>query len=158
MTAVTKSYIRKMRLLNKPNELLDVFDPVPIFPPRKSVYVGARIKHDYHREIAWSIDYRGVNDDIPTLLYVGAGYTLVKSVFMPMFGKSSLLFSGFKLYRDYYLYQRQKKAWVRIAIELRNFNTDMMSVEDLGNILQRKIQQMCLCNIKYVKLEKLLNL
>lgn len=137
---------------HKPDDDMEVYDLVPIIP------CGKHFKRDYHREVAWTIDYRGDNDDVPTLLFVGAGYTLIKAIFIQMFGNKSYLFSGFRLYRDYYHYQRQGKAWVRIAIELRNYNFNMMPFEDLGLILANKIKQQCLCNIKFVKLAKFLNL
>lgn len=132
---------------------MDVVDALPIVSPKNN-----RFKRDYHREIAWTIDYRGDNDDVPALLFVGAGYTLVKKVFLTLFGNGSVLFSGFRLYHDYYPYQLQGKAWIRIAVEMRNFNSDFMSLEDFGLIVERNIKKTCLCNIKYVKLNKFLNL
>ena len=77
---------------------------------------------------------------------------------MDLFGKGSALLLGFRIYRDYYLYQRQARAWVRIAVELRGFNSDMMSIPDLGMIIQCNITKLCHCNIKYVRLNKFLNL
>lgn len=147
----------RYRYANRPDDDMDVLDPVPIIPPKEKRKHGYHFIHDYHREVAWAIDYRGDNDDIPTLLFAGAGYTLVKKIFLMMFGQSSPLFSGFKLYRDFYIYQRQAKNWVRIAVELRNYQHNVLSLEDLGMIIARKMQQECLCNVRYLKLDKLLN-
>ena len=148
-------YFHHYRLLNPPSTDVQAYDIFPLMPPQ--CRVPQLLLHDYHREIAWSIDYRGDNDDLPTLLYVGAGYTLVKKVFLRMFGRHSVLFSGFRLYRDYYRYQRQRHAWVRIAVELRNFNDRVMSLQDFGELMARQFTQECLCNIKQLKLEKFLN-
>lgn len=153
-----RNFYNRYRELNRPNEDYDVFDPVPLFPPADAKRRGRKPIRDGHREIAWTIDYRGDNDDIPTLLFVGAGYTLIKKIFFRMFGKGSAVFNGFKLYRDYFHYQRQGKAWVRMAVELKNLNTDMLSLMDLGNIIERQIKQECLCEIKYVTLNKFLNI
>ena len=149
MSEHTISRYRKVFLPDP--SLPSVRDAVPVIPPSEG-YV-----HDYHREVAWTVDYRGDNDDIPTLLFVGAGYTLVKSIFLSMFALGSPLFSGFRLYQDSYIYQRQGKAWVRIAIELRNYHSERMHIEDLGQILACRIQSSCLCNIKFLKLDKFLN-
>ncbi len=148
----------RYRQANRPDPDMSVVDIVPIIPPSRTEKRGVHFSHDYHREIAWTIDYRGDNDDIPTLLYVGAGYTLVKKVFLSLFATRSCMFSGFRLYHDSYIYPRQSKAWVRIAIELRHFHSDLMSLEELGALLARRISQECLCNIQFVKLNKFLNL
>ena len=142
----------------RPDDAMDVCDPVPIIPPVEKQVRKNQFRRDYHREVAWTIDYRGDNDDIPTLLFAGAGYTLVKKVFMLMFGKSSPLFTRATIYRTSHVFQRQGKAWVRIAVELRGYKSEIMSLEDFGTVIGQKMQQECLCNVKYMKLNKFLNI
>lgn len=140
----------------KPDDEMDVMDIVPIIPVPSTYQRGRKIQHDWHREIAWSIDFRGDNDDTPTLLFAGAGYTLIKKVFGSLI-QGSLPFTGYKLYRDYYPYQRQRRSYVRIAVELYNFNSDFISLSDFGFLIQNMIKKTCLCNIKMLHLDKLLN-
>ena len=145
------SSITKYRHINRPDSDLEVLDVLPIIPPRS-------YHHDYHREIAWTIDYRGDDDDIPTLLYVGAGYTLVKKVFLLLFANPNILVDGIRLYHEHYIYQRQGKAWQRVAVELKNFKAGVTSLESLGSIISDMMRRACLCNVRYVQLDKFLNL
>lgn len=147
--------LAKYRLIHRPDETIDVFDCVPYMPPQTKYH--HKQKHDYHREIAWTVDYRGDNDDIPAILYVGAGYTLVKDVMFKIFGKTSVAFNGFKIYYDYFPFPRQQKACVRVAVEFYDLN-DTITLQNLGLLLENVIRKECWCNIEFVKLNKLLNL
>lgn len=143
----------RLKIANKPDDDMDVLDVLPIIPPDHP-----RITADFHREIAWTTDYRGNMDDTPCLMYVGAGYTLVKKVFLNLFGNGSAAFRGFRLYRDYFVRQRQRKAWERIVVEFKELDESLISLIDLGNIMENAIRRECWCNIKHVKLNRFLNL
>lgn len=151
-------FLTYYRLQNRPDDELDVYDVVPIFPATRKGITGPDFIHDYHREIAWSVDYRGDHDDVPTLVYTGAGYTLIKKVFLQLFYKYNGLIHGFSVYRETYVYPRHGRAWWRVAVELKDMDTQMMSLQSLGNLMEYVIKKTCLCNIQYVKLDKFLNL
>lgn len=137
---------------------MEVYDVVPIFPATRKGKTGPDFTHDYHREVAWTQDYRGDHDDVPTLIYTGAGYTLIKKVFRQLFEKNNGLLGGFKVYRDHYVYPRQGRAWCRVAVELKNLDTHMLSLDGLGILMEYVIKNECLCNIQYIKLDKFLNI
>lgn len=150
------STFAKYRSLSRPNEDVAIDDVVPIIPP--SIQTRRVLKRDYHREIAWTIDYTGDNDDTPTLLFIGAGYTLVKKIMVRLFGNGSPIIDGFRLYCSSSLYQRHAKAWVRVVVELKNLRDDYISLFDLGQVVENMIKKECWCNIRYMKLEKFLNI
>lgn len=149
---------RNYRLKYKPDDELPTLDVVPIIPYITTKNGLCHFKHDYHREIAWTIDYRGDNDDIPTLLYAGAGYTLVKKAFVQMFGKSSMLCNGLTLYRDFSFYLRQGRLNEYMAVEFKDFNSRVMTLQELGKVMENVMKRICWCNIKYVTLNKFLNI
>lgn len=146
------------RRLYKPDSDMDVYDALPIIPPHNEHKRGANYLYDYHREIAWTIDYQGDNDNVPCLMFAGAGYTLVKTVLLSLFGKGSAVFRGFRLYNDYTIFRRQATVWGRTVVEFKGYDENIMKLEDLGLIIANVMQKTCVCNVTYLKLNKFLNI
>ena len=138
------------RRANKPDESLYVEDVVPIFPTRERSVAKRYFTHDYHREIAWATDVRGDFDERPALVFIGAGYTLVLKVMMLLFGKSSPLFSGFRLYREATLFRRNGKASERVVVEFSGYRHSMMSADALGLAICNRMQTECWCRTRQV--------
>lgn len=146
------------RRANKPDDSLYVEDVVPIFPTKERSVAKCYFTHDYHREIAWATDVRGDFDERPALVFIGAGYTLVLKVMMLLFGKSSPLFSGFRLYREATMFRRNGKASERVVVEFSGYRHAMMSADALGLAVCNRMQAECWCRTRQVKLNKLLNM
>lgn len=149
--------VTKYRKLNKPNDDVNVYDIVPIFPPQTADMKGnCRLLLDYRRSIAMAIAYRGIKDDVPTFMFAGSGYTLPKKVFRSLLGKSSPL-KSFSIYQEHPTVWRNGKAWWRTVVEMTEFDTQMISVEDFALIVCGRMQKECWCEVERMTLYKFLN-
>ena len=100
----------------------------------------------------------GDEDNVPSMVFIGAGYTLIKSVMTHLRAALLKVMTGFRVYETFYPYQRQGRAWVRVAVELRGINESVMTADDVMTIIIRNVEKTCWCSVRQVKIDTLLNM
>lgn len=135
--------------------LTNTIDIIPVIPPPSA---RNPFNRDWHREIAYALDYTGDNDDVPTFLFSGNLYNLLKDVFSQLLGKGEWAFQGFRLYRTIAPKARNGKSSWRTVVELKGYRPDFLSLDELAVIIEFKIRHLCWCNIRKLKLNKFLNI
>lgn len=152
-----QNWINRYRQLYRPSSDKFILDTLPVIPPQREDD-GWAIRRDFRRRIAWAKDMLGDEDNVPSMVFIGAGYTLIKSVMTHLRAALLRVMTGFRVYETFYPYQRQGRAWVRVAVELRGLNESIMTADDVMTIIIRNVEKTCWCSIRQVKIDTLLNM
>lgn len=119
---------------------------------------GVPYRHDYRRSIIYSLQYRGDNDDVPTILVVGAPIQLVIDTFKALFGFTSAFVHDYIITREHSCMFSYDNHYWRVAVEVDGLHGGCISVSDIMTLFEQKIQELCWCrSVQYRKLETLLN-
>lgn len=128
----------------------------PLRPTYPSHIHHPRLR-DRHSEIAYTTTWRGDNDEIPTLLFAGAGYKLLKKV-LTWFVQRKYMISGCSLYLKYRPYQRVGKVSIHEVVELHGFDSHLCSLDDFCLMIEKRLLDECWCNVTRYSLNRFVNL
>ena len=132
---------------------------LPYFPNRQhKKKPGRSTPYKYLQRIAYTEAMRGVNDDIPTLLFYGAPFELLKDtceyVFRLMDGKVRDLVID----RERSCRARNGKCYRRTVIKIVGLDERFMLLENFTQLLLHRMRTVCNCTIRHYKLETFVNL
>ena len=95
-------------------------------------------KEPLPQNIAYSLDWRGSDDELPVFVFVGATYELLRSVFLWIIGGGHVA-KGFKIEREHACIMRNGKHYWRWAVELKEWNQTFCSRQDLCTLIESRI-------------------
>lgn len=125
--------------------------------PRSPEYMS-RMKHNYERRIAYGVQMRGDEDDLPVLIYYGASYQLILDV-MEHIGKIiGKALKGYVITHEHSCRWKNGKAYRRIAVEIHGLDEQFITLPSLIAVINNYMQRICWCKIKEYPLKRLLNL
>lgn len=134
--------------------------PIPIERP----YVAPpsskcnHMTHCYERSIAYALQMRGDNDDIPTIIYYGVPFQLMYDVMKHMALCLQNQWKGYIIRNEHSCRYKNGKAYRRISVEIHGLNEYCISLPDVVMLINNYMQRICWCKIKEFSLTRLLNL
>ncbi len=141
---------------------LEKYDILPIIPPNPTgKRKPGRPKNpsnirDLRRHIIYTIDYRGIHDNELTFLFIGAGYSLLRRVFLSLTGPSKV-FSGLHIELTHACCYRNGKAYYREEVTPRGYDSNIMSLPELCVFIEARLQQECQCYVRKWSIDAFLN-
>ena len=135
-----------------------IFSPyIPNLRDRKKDK-GRPIIHEYLHRIAYTETMRGNEDEIPTLLFYGAPFALLKDacchIHKPMCGNVRDL----KIKLEHSCRHKNGKCYWRYAVSVIDLNEHFISFKEFTLLLIAHIRNICNCAIRHYRLETFLNL
>lgn len=110
-----------------------------------------------HR-IAYTMLMRGDNFDVPTLLFYGAPFLLVRDVCQTVYKCMSGNVRNLYIAREHSCRFRNGKCYWRIAVTIVGLNEPFMALEEFVRMLVSCMQRLCHCKIRHYRTETFLNL
>ncbi len=110
-----------------------------------------------HR-IAYTETTRGLNDEIPTLLFIGAPWLLLKDVCEPLCRMMTGHLHDITLRLEHACIQRNGHHYWRIAVGIIGLDEAFISMKEFICMLLSKMEHTATCNIKRFNTEPFLNL
>ena len=112
----------------------------------------------YERRIAYGVQMRGDNDDLPVLIYYGAPFQLLYDV-MAFVGKCmGDGIKGYRIIHEHSCRWKNGKAYRRIAVEIHGLDEQFVTLSSLIAVINNHMQRICWCKIKEYPIKRLLNL
>ena len=128
--------------------LQDTYIKMP-FVPKKRI--------EKHR-IAYTMLMRGDDFDVPTLLFYGAPFLLVKDTCQMIYKAMSGNVKNLYIDREHSCRFRNGKCYWRIAVTIVGLNTAFLALGEFVLMLVSCMQRLCYCKIRHYRTETFLNL
>lgn len=97
--------------------------------------------------VAFSIDYRGVNDDVLTFVFYCYSVVPITKTFNTL-SAGGILMSSYDIQKEHGYYYRNGKSYWRWAVTPKEYNQEMLSLDELINTIQASISKQN-CNVTY---------
>lgn len=128
--------------------LQDTYIKMPFVPKKRMA------KH----RIAYTMLMRGDNFDVPTLLFYGTPFLLVKDACQLIYKYMSGNVKNLCIDREHSCRFRNGKCYWRIAVIIVGLNEPFLALEELVWMLVSCMQRLCYCKIRHYRTETFLNL
>lgn len=128
--------------------LQDTYIKMPFVPKKRT---------EKHR-IAYTMLMRGDNFDVPTLLFYGAPFLLVKDACQMIYKYISGNVKNLYIDREHSCRFRNGKCYWRIAVTIVGLNEHFFALEEFVWMLVSCMQRLCYCKIRHYRTETFLNL
>ena len=119
-----------------------------------SVSKNRMVKH----RIAYTMLMRGDNFDVPTLLFYGAPFLLVRDACQMIFKCMSGNVKNLYIAREHSCRFRNGKCYWRIAVTIVGLNESFLALEEFVCMLVSCMKRLCYCKIRHYRTETFLNL
>lgn len=119
---------------------------------------GGRHVHNYHRKIAYAVQMRGDNDDIPHVIYVGAPFALIRDVYAYLGKLITGNIEKLIVYHDHSCKYRNGKVYRRVVVEFYQIHEQEIFLETILLIAHQYMKRICNCSIIDKPLYRILNL
>ena len=110
-----------------------------------------------HR-IAYTMLMRGDNFDVPTLLFYGAPFLLVRDACQMIYKCMSGNVRNLYITREHSCRFRNGKCYWRIAVTIVGLNESFLALEEFVCMLVSCMKRLCYCKIRHYRTETFLNL
>lgn len=135
-----------------------IFSPyIPNLRDRKKDK-GRPIIHEYLHRIAYTETMRGNEDEIPTLLFYGAPFALLKDACCHIHKTMCGNVRDLKIKLEHSCRHKNGKCYWRYAVSVINLNEHFISFKEFTLLLIAHIRNICNCAIRHYRLETFLNL
>lgn len=129
--------------------------------PRRARYhrtKSGKALTDYVHRIAYTSTFRGVNDDIPTLLFLGAPFALLQDVCTPLCRWMDGAVADITIQREHSCRRKNGKHYWRIAVGIIGLDEYVISYDEFVKLIVNKIKTTANCTVRHYQLETFLNL
>lgn len=116
-----------------------------------------KMRKEKHR-IAYTMLMRGDDFDVPTLLFYGAPFLLVKDTCEMIYKAVSGNVKNLYIDREHSCRFRNGKCYWRIAVTIVGLNTAFLALKEFVLMLVSCMQRLCYCKIRHYRTETFLNL
>lgn len=135
-----------------------IFSPyIPNLRDRKKDK-GRPIIHEYLHRIAYTETMRGNEDEIPTLLFYGAPFALLKDACFHIHKTMCGNVRDLKIKLEHSCRHKNGKCYWRYAVSVIDLNEHFISFKEFTLLLIAHIRNICNCAIRHYRLETFLNL
>lgn len=135
-----------------------IFSPyIPNLRDRKKDK-GRPIIHEYLHRIAYTETMRGNEDEIPTLLFYGAPFALLKDACCHIHKTMCGNVRDLKIKLEHSCRHKNGKCYWRYAVSVIDLNEHFISFQEFTLLLIAHIRNICNCAIRHYRLETFLNL
>lgn len=135
-----------------------IFSPyIPNLRDRKKDK-GRPIIHEYLHRIAYTETMRGNEDEIPTLLFYGAPFALLKDACCHIHKMMCGNVRDLKIKLEHSCRHKNGKCYWRYAVSVIDLNEHFISFKNFTLLLIAHIRNICNCAIRHYRLETFLNL
>ena len=135
-----------------------IFSPyIPNLKDKKKG-TGRPIIHDYLHRIAYTETMRGNEDEIPTLLFYGAPFALLKDACCHIHKTMCGNVRDLKIKLEHSCRHKNGKCYWRYAVSVIDLNEHFLSFKEFTLLLIAHIRNICNCAIRHYRLETFLNL
>ena len=135
-----------------------IFSPyIPNLRDRKKDK-GRPIIHEYLHRIAYTETMRGNEDEIPTLLFYGAPFALLKDACCHIHKTMCGNVRDLKIKLEHSCRHKNGKCYWRYAVSVIDLNAHFISFKEFTLLLIAHIRNICNCAIRHYRLETFLNL
>ncbi len=128
--------------------LQDTYIKMPFVPKKRM---------EKHR-IAYTMLMRGDDFDVPTLLFYGAPFLLVKDTCEKIFKAMAENVKNLYIDREHSCRFKNGKCYWRIAVTIVGLNTAFLALKEFVLMLVSCMQRLCYCKIRHYRTETFLNL
>ena len=128
------------------------------YQPRHTDKRGRPSIHTYTHAIAYTETMRGIDDDIPTMLFIGAPWRLLQDVCTDLCKMMRGKLQDITLRYEHSCRVRNGKNYWRIAVGILGLDEGFISLREFESLIVAKMQRTANCTVKYYKTEPFLNL
>lgn len=133
----------------------DYFSP-DNYVPRKQSKAGRPTKRRYQHRIAYTETMRGINDDIPTLLFY-APAALVKDACQYLYKLMQGSVEDVIVVPSHSCRVKNSKCYWRTEVQVIGLDENLMSFDSFSLMLVHRMEVICNCKVRHLKLETFLN-
>lgn len=133
----------------------DYFSPGNYVPRRQSK-AGRPTKRRYLHRIAYTETQRGIKDDIPTLLFYAPASLLIDAcgyLYRMMQGSVR----DIRVLPSHSCRVKNGKCYWRTEVQVTGLDENLMSFDTFAQILVHRMETICNCKVRHLKLETFLN-
>lgn len=112
----------------------------------------------YRRRVAYTYDYRGVDDDRLVFLFKGATVGMLRLVFDLLSGSANGLITGYDIRQGHDVVRLWRHCYERLEVWVEGFNPRIASVADILTILQARLKTMAGGDVDFYLIDDFLNL
>lgn len=137
----------------------DGYLSLPYVPNRqRKLKKGRPSPHAYIHRIAYTETMRGIDDDIPTLLFIGAPWMLLRDVCVSLVKMMDGHLKDITLQLEHSCRVKNGKHYWRIAVGIIDLDERLISYSEFVKLLVSKILYVANCSVRHFRLETFLNL
>lgn len=125
---------------------------------RRKSKAGRPTVHTYTHAIAYTETVRGIDDDIPTMLFLGAPWRLLQDVCTDLCRMMRGNLRDITLRREHSCRARNGKNYWRVAVGILGLNEEFISLAEFESLIVAKILRTANCTVRHYKTEPFLNL
>lgn len=126
------------------------------FVPRRKSKAGRPSFRKYLHRIAYTETMRGVKDDVPTLLFY-APFALCRDVAQHIYQVLRGNLKNIKVVPSHSCRRKNGKCYWRTEVQVFELNEELINFESFSQMFVHRMETICNCKIRYLKLETFLN-
>lgn len=131
----------------------------PYFPNRQNKKkLGRPTPHKYMHRIAYTETLRGDDYNVPTLLFYGAPFELLKDVCQYLFKIMNGNVGNLIIKHEHSCRVRNGKCYWRVLVNIINLNEEFISLKEFTLLIIAYMKRICNCTVRHYRLETFINL
>ncbi len=119
---------------------------------------GRPLQHAYRHRIAYTLAMRGLQDDTPTMLFLGAPFELLRDACRNVHKMMNGTVRDLIVSYEHSCRIRNGKQYWRVAVGIIELNDRFLSLAEFITLFVSHIKRICNCTVRYYKTETFLNL
>lgn len=120
--------------------------------------MGRPLKHCYRHRIAYTETMRGLQDDVPTLLFLGAPFPLLKETCQYLYKLMDGKVKNLTVSWEHSCRVRNGKHYWRIAVGIMGLDEQSLSLQEFTLLIVAYMKRVCHCTVRHFRTETFLNL
>ena len=131
---------------------------MPYVPNRKNISkAGRHSKHNFLHRFAYTETKRGLDDEIPTLLFY-APFELLKDVCQYFYTLMAGRVKDLRIMESHSCRWKNRKCYMRTEVQIIGLDEQFISLTEFTRLLVYKCKELCNCTVRHYRLETFLNL
>lgn len=131
---------------------------MPYVPNRKNISkAGRHSKHNFLHRFAYTETMRGLDDEIPTLLFY-APFELLRDVCSYFYPLMSGRVKDLRISESHSCRRKNGKNYWRTEVQIIGLDEQFISLTEFTRMLVHKCKTICNCTVRHYRLETFLNL
>lgn len=119
---------------------------------------GRPLQHKYLHRIAYTETVRGLQDDMPVLLFVGAPFELLRDACRNIYRMMAGRVCDLTVNYEHSCRVRNGKQYWRVAVGIVGLDEQFLSLVEFTHLFVAHVRRICNCVVRHYKTETFLNL